>query len=147
MRLKSVPKRIGKRSGTIGKRGAVRTTSVVSVAAPSAATETKSMARTEIEIDIRHVAEGGPVDAEGWPIVEGCWVRASAPSRVCPGFNNEWTGPVRRVVKVEGGRDHGRVLVYIGDLSGGPWGMACPVEFVWVRRKPADAKSDEQRRR
>lgn len=100
-------------------------------------------ARVEHEIDIRY--PGDVKDADGWPLVAGCWVTAKQPSVVCPGFFHEFTGAVLRVVRVEHGRDHGKVLVYARTDDGGRVGNCAHVEFVRVRRKPADAKSDEMR--
>jgi hypothetical protein len=102
-------------------------------------------ARVEHEVDIRYPVDGGPVDADGWPIVAGCHVSASVPSVVCPGFTNEWVGPVLRVVRVENGRDDGRVLCYIGADGTGPWGAVAPIGNVRVRRKPREAKAQEMR--
>lgn len=124
------------------KKRAVRTASVVSVAAPVAGAETR-LVRTEHEIDIRY--PGDVKDADGWPIVSGCWVTAKQPSVVCPGFFHEFTGAVIRVVRVENGRDHGRVIVYAATEDGGRVGNCAHIEFVRVRRKPAAAKSDEMR--
>lgn len=101
--------------------------------------------RVEHELDISH-PDTAPKDADGWPIVAGCWVRAHVPSKITPSFPSIFTGPVLRVVRVENGRDHGRVLVYVRTEDGGRWGRVAPIECVRVRRKPASAKLDEARK-
>ena len=125
------------------RKRAVRTASVIPVVSGVKPPETTTMTRTEAELDIRY--PGDVKDADGWPLVAGCWVTARQPSRVCPGFFHEFTGAVIRVVRVEHGRDHGKVLVYARTDDGGREGNCAHIEFVRVRRKPAGALSDELR--
>ncbi len=104
------------------------------------------MRRVEHELPLLPVA-AAPRDRDGHPIVPTCWVRAEVDGTPYgfPGVVAEFTGEVIRVVRAEGGRDHGRVLVYVRTEDSGRWGRCAPIEAVRVRRKPASAKADEHR--
>lgn len=100
--------------------------------------------RTEHEIPLLPV-EAAPRDRDGHPIVPTCWVRVEYPSTLVEGHTVAFTGEVLRVCRVENGRDHGAILVYVLTEDSGRWGRCARIEHVRVRKKPAHVKADEHR--
>lgn len=101
--------------------------------------------RMEIDLPLMPV-ESAPKDRDGHPIVSTCWLRVEyeRPEHL-GGGTVQYTGEVIRVCRVEGGRDHGRLLVYVRTEDGGRWGRCAPIEAVRVRRKPRPVLADELR--
>jgi len=101
--------------------------------------------RKEIDLPLMPV-ESAPRDRDGHPIVPTCWLRVEyeRPEHL-GGGTVRYSGEVIRVCRVEGGRDHGRLLVYVRTEDGGRWGRCAPIEAVRVRRKPRSVLADELR--
>ena len=100
--------------------------------------------RMEIELPLLPV-ERAPRDRDGHPIVPTAWVRADFPNTVVSGHTVQFTGEVIKVVRAEGGRDHGRTIVYVRTEDSGRWGRVAPIEGVRVRRKPQVVVATERR--
>ena len=103
--------------------------------------------RREIDLPLMPV-ESAPKDRDGHPIVPTCWLRVKyeRPEHL-GGGTVRYSGEVIRVCRVEGGRDHGRLLVYVRTEDGGRWGRCAPIESVRVRRKPRPVLAEGSEKR